>query len=148
MLYKQPDFTSEIDSETFIPPMIRLPQYSSSPDMVLTQQKQGVLDAAHKASQVTPFPQFPMTPPRTEPTGRPLSIPHTENDVQALLPRPQVPFPVQHRAIARSLRAGVIYIPPSMKRHAEPNIADALIACGTLLLLVICVLLLLYYFSV
>ncbi len=146
MLYKRPDFISETDSETFIPPMIRLPQYSSSPDIAPIQQKQDIF-AAHKASQVTPFPQFPMSPPRTEPTGRPLSLPHTENDVQALLPRPQVPFPVQHQAIARSLRVGVTYIPPSMKRHAEPNITDALIACGTLLLLIMCVLLLLYYFS-
>jgi len=147
MLYKQPDFSSETDSENFIPPMIRLPYYLSSSDIVVTQQKQDDLDTAHKALQVMPLPQFPMTPPHTEPIGGPLSIPHTENDVQALLPRPQVPFPVQHQAIARSLRAGVTYIPPSMKRHAEPNLADALIACSTLLLLVMCVLLLLYYFS-
>jgi hypothetical protein len=40
---------------------------------------------------------------------------------------------------------GITYIPKSMTRHKQPTIADALIACATLLLLCLCFLLLLTY---
>jgi hypothetical protein len=51
---------------------------------------------------------------------------------------------MHHHAIARSLRSGVTYIPPSMKRTGEMNMVDAGIACVVLLLFV---LLLYCYFS-
>lgn len=42
---------------------------------------------------------------------------------------------------------GITYIPRSMTRHAQPTVVDALIACGTLVLLCVCVMLFLYYMS-
>lgn len=145
MSYEQPDFITETPSESFMPPMLRLPQISlgTPMPMVVTPQFRRVADTAHMPSQA----QFPVSPPHTEPLSDSFSMPQAEDNERALLPRPQVPFPMQHRAITRSLRSGVTYIPPSMKRHAEPNMIDALTACVILLLLVLCVALLLYYFS-
>ncbi len=140
MTYEKPDFTSESPSERFIPPRIRLPQLSSLPETPLPAEGTRQFQAMPKRVQS----QFIGVPPSTEPLRGSFSISNTEEKKMALLPRPQLPFPIHHRAIARSLRSGVTYIPPSMKRTREMNMVDAVIACVVLLLFM---LLLYYYFA-
>jgi len=57
---------------------------------------------------------------------------------------PVTPFPDATYRNASKI-PGITYIPRSMTRHTEPTVVDALIACGTLILLCLCVLLFLYY---
>ena len=99
-----------------------------------------------RASQMTPFPQTPMTPPLTEPLFWQSSVLPTEQEV-SLLSGPQVPFPTPRLDFSRSLRSGVTYIPRTMTRHEEPGIVDALIACATLITIGLLLLMILYYFS-
>ena len=140
MEYEQPDFTSKSPSERFVPPMLHLPQLSSLPVTPLPGEEARQFQQTPKRAQF----QFITAPPHTEPLRGSSSIPNIEENGTALLPRPQLPFPMHHRAIARSLRSGVTYIPPSMKRNREMNMVDAVIACVALLLFM---LLLYYYFS-
>ena len=140
MKYEQPDFTRESPSERFVPPMLHLPQLSSLPATPLPTEETRQFQQTPRRVQS----QFITTPPHTEPLRGSSSIPNTEENGTALLPRPQVPFPMHHRAIARSLRSGLTYIPPSMKRNKEMNMVDAVIACVALLLFM---LLLYFYFT-
>ncbi len=140
MKYEQPDFTRESPSERFMPPMLRLPQLSSLPITPLPGEETRQFQQTPRRVQS----QFITAPPHTEPLRGSSLILNTEESETALLPTPQVPFPMHHRAIARSLRSGVTYIPPSLKRNREMNMVDAVIACVALLLFI---LLLYYYFS-
>ena len=142
MKNEQPDFTPETSSERFVPPMLHLPQLLLLPETPIRTQ---ATRQFQRITKNTPLVSHPRVLPHTEPLKNAISIPTTEDHS---LPKPQLPFPIHHRAIASSLRAGVTYIPASMQRRSEPNMIDALIACATLLLLVICVMLLFYYFSV
>ena len=151
----QPTFRIETLSDGDTSPQVSLlrlslPQVTPA-QVIATRQHSHAVNTLHPqpVSQITPFPQAPMTPPLVEPLTLQSLVLQTKKDASSssLLSGPQVPFPTPRFDFSRSLRTGVTYIPRSMTRHKEPNIADALIACGTLVLIGLFVLMLLYYFS-
>ena len=153
----QSNVTSETRSTEGVPsviclPRLSLPQVTPAQVIAKRQHSHASLEPSVydlPAPQTTPFPQTPMTPPLTEPLGGQISVLQAKKDISSvsLLSVPQLPFPTPRIDFSQSLRAGVTYIPRSMTRHKEPNILDALIACGTLLLIGLFILMLLYYFS-
>lgn len=154
----QSNATSETRSAEGVPSVICLPRLSVpqvTPAQVIAKRQHShaslepsVYDVS--ASQTTPFPQTPMPPPLTEPLGGQASVLQTQEDISSasLLSGPQLPFPTPRIDFSQSLRSGVTYIPRSMTRHKEPNVLDALVACGTLVLIGLFILMLLYYFSI
>ncbi len=151
----QPNFHSETQpngdtSPKVLLPFLSLPQVTPA-QVIAKRQHSHVTVASHlqSVSQTTPFPQTPITPLLTEPLSKQPTTLQTKKDESSLslLSGPQVPFPTPHVDFSRSLRSGVTYIPRSMTRQKEPNVVDALIACGTLVLIGLFVLMLLYYFS-
>ncbi len=151
----QPTFRIETLSDGDTSPQVSLPRLSlpqvTPAQVIAKRQHSHAVSTLHlqPVSQRTPFPQAPMTPPLVEPLTRQSAVLQTKRDVSSLslLSGPQVPFPTPRLDFSRSLRGGITYIPRSMTRHKEPNIADALIACGTLVLIGLFILMLLYYFS-
>ena len=132
-------------------PRLSLPQVTPA-QVIAKRQHSHVVSAPplQPVAQTTPFPQTPVTPPLAEPLTWQSSVLQTKKDASSvsLLSGPQVPFPTPRFDFSHSLRAGVTYIPRSMTRHKEPNVVDALIACGTLVLIALFILMLLYYFSI
>ena len=151
----QPKFRIETlpDGDIFpsVPlPRLSLPQVTPAQVIATRQHSQaGTTPLLQPEGQTTPFPQTPMTPLLAEPLTWQSSVLQTKKDASSasLLSGPQVPFPTPRFDFSHSLRAGITYIPRSMTRHKEPNVADALIACGTLLLIGLFIIMLLYYFS-
>jgi len=153
----QPNASSETHSVEDTSSVIHLPQLSLpqvTPAQVIAKRQHShaslvpsVYDVS--APRATPFPQTPVTPPLTEHVSKQASALQTKKDISSvsLLSGPQLPFPTPRFDFSRSLRAGATYIPRSMTRHKEPNVVDALIACGTLVLIGLFILMLLYYFS-
>ncbi len=149
----QPDFCIEtLPDEDIFPnvPRLSLPQIMPA-QVIATRQHShaGATPPLQAVAQATPFPQTPMTPLLTEPLTWQSSVLQTKKNASSvsLLSGPQVPFPTPRFDFSHSLRAGVTYIPRTMTRHKEPNVVDALIACGTLVLIGLFILMLLYYFS-
>ena len=131
-------------------PRLSLPQVTPAQVIARRQHSHAVTpQSLQPVVQITPFPQTPMTPLIVEPLTWQSSLLQTKpgTSTVSLLSGPQVPFPTPRFDFSRSLRAGVTYIPRSMTRHKEPNVVDALIACGTLVLIGLFVMMLLYYFS-
>ena len=151
----QPNFRiepvpDEDTSSGVLLPFLSLPQVTPAQVIAKRQHSHAVsTPQLQPASQIPPFPQAPITPPLAEPLTRQSSVLHTKKDAStaSLLSGPQVPFPTPRFDFSHSLRAGVTYIPRSMTRHKEPNVVDALVACGTLVLIGLFILMLLYYFS-
>jgi len=153
MKNSQPDFRIETlpDGDVFPGvPRLSLPQIMPA-QVIAKRQHSHAVRAPHLQSveHTTPFPQTPMTPPVAELLTWQSSVLQTKKNASSvsLLSGPQVPFPTPRFDFSHSLRAGVTYIPRSMTRHKEPNVVDALIACGTLVLIGFFILMLLYYFS-
>ena len=150
--------TSETYSTEETPSVICLPRLSLpqvTPAQVIAKHQHSLaslepLDYNIPVQQITLFPQTPVTPPLTEPLREHMPVPQKQKRYASasLLSGPQVPFPTPRFDFSQSLRSGVTYIPRSMTRHKEPNIFDALIACGTLVLIALFILMLLYYFSI
>ncbi len=152
MKYLQPD--SETPEEYTLP-LLRLPQVTPAQVIAKRQHYEALMMQAQILPKTPPFLQTPVTPPHTE------SLPRAESvETQQALPRytqterskntpsmQEVMFSTTPLDFSRSLRAGITYIPPTMKRHKEPDMTDALIACGTLLFIGLFLLLLLYYVS-
>jgi hypothetical protein len=131
-------------------PRLSLPQVVPAQVSAKLHHTHGVTTQSFQSeAQITPFPQTPMTPLLTEHLTVQSSVLQTKKNVSSLslLSGPQVPFPTPRLDFSRSLRSGITYIPRSMTRHKEPTMADALIACGTLVLMSLFILMLLYYFS-
>lgn len=131
-------------------PYLSLPQVTPAQVIAKRQHSHATIAPHLQLSlQITPFPQTPVTPMLAEPLTRHSAVLQTKNDASSLslLSGPQVPFPTPRFDFSHSLRSGVTYIPRSMTRQKEPNVVDALIACGTLLLIGLFILMLLYYFS-
>ncbi len=151
----QPNFRIETLSEEDTSPRVLLPYLSLpqvTPAQVIAKRQHShatIASNLQSVSQTTPFPQTPVTPLLTEPLSKQAAVLQTKKDASSIsLPSvPQVPFPTPRFDFSRSLRSGVTYIPRSMTRQKEPNVVDALIACGTLVLIGLFVLMLLYYFS-
>ncbi len=139
------------DEDTFPSvPRLSLPQVTPAQIIAKRQHSHVVsVPLLQPVAQTTPFPQTPITPPLAEPLTWQSSVLQTKKNVPSvsLLSGPQVPFPTPRFDFSHSLRAGVTYIPRSMTRHKEPNVVDALIACGTLVLIALFIMMLLYYFS-
>ena len=149
----QPTFCSEtLPNGDTVPsvPRLSLPQIAPT-QVIAKRQHFHAFSTPHLqlAAQTTPFPQTPITPPLGEPLIQQSLVSQMKKDVSSasLLSGPQVPFPTPRIDFSRSLRSGVTYIPRSMTRHKEPNVIDALIACGTLVLIGLFIFMLLYYFS-
>ena len=104
------------EQETIALPTLRLPQ---------------VLPSKVPRSPVLPAPQ-------TLPPDTLSQLYHMPN-------APVTPRPNEFYDSRRGMLTGVTYIPRSMDRHAQPTLVDALIACGTLVLLFFCLLLFLYF---
>ena len=149
----QPKFRIETlpDGDTFPSvPRLSLPQVTPAQVIARRQHSHAVIpQSLQPVAHMTPFPQTPMTPLLAEPLTWQSSVLQTKKNAPSvsLLSGPQVPFPTPRFDFSHSLRAGVTYIPRSMTRHKEPNVVDALIACGTLALIGLFILMLLYYFS-
>ena len=144
--------STEDTSSVICLPRLSLPQVTPAQVIAKRQHSDTSLVPSlydNYALQTVTFPQTPVTPPLTEPFGTQASVLQTKKDMSSvsLLSGPQLPFPTPRFDFSHSLRAGVTYIPRSMTRHKEPNMLDALIACGTLVLIGLFILMLLYYFS-
>ncbi len=120
---------------TMLVPRLSLPQVASAQEKAVQQHSSGTLLQQVLPQQAVPFLQTPVTPPLIEP-------------LTLQSPVRQVPFSTPRLDLSRSLRSGITYIPASMQRHNEPGIADALVACATLIVIALLLLMLLYYFSV
>jgi hypothetical protein len=142
-------FTEELTPLILHLPLLSLPQVTPA-QLMARRQRYDV--QMMDIPQTTPFPQTPMPSPAlyTESLSVQVPFPTPQTDIaSAAVPLvPLQPSPTPQLEFSQSLRAGVTVIPRSMIRHDEPTVVDALIACGTLLLLGLFVLLLLYYFSV
>ena len=149
----QPKFRIETlpDGDTFPGvPRLSLPQITPAQVIATRQHSHAVsIPLPQPVPQTTPFPQTPMTPMVAEPLTCQSSVLQTKKDESSvsLLSVPQVPFPTPRIDFSHSLRAGITYIPRSMTRKEEPDVVDALIACGTLVLISLFILMLLYFFS-
>ncbi len=157
MKNSQPDPVIETFVEEFTPSMLHLPRLSlpqvTPAQLMARRQRYSVqmVDIPF-TPQTTPFPQTPTPTPSlyTESLSAHIPFPTPQTNIIAsasVSTASHQPSPTPRLDFSQSLRAGVTVVPRSMIRHSEPTVVDALIACGTLLLLGLFIVLLLYYFS-
>ena len=134
--------------DTVALPALRLPQVAPS-HVIATRQRSRTLVSRMYSQTGMPTRALKTKLPRQRQSTSMDNM--YETKVRPLSPLPQgignIPVtPVPDNTYYQRLGKlhGITYIPRSMTRQ-EPTIIDALIACGTLILICVCVMLFLYY---
>ena len=146
MEYLQPSAKYETPTQEYALPLLRLPQVT--PAQVIAKRQRYEALTTQVLPNTPSFSPTPLTPPYAEPSQSPRTFPafseKQDEQKHAVCAEAALPFSTASVDFSQSLRARVTYIPPSMTRHKEPTMADALLACGTLLFICLFLLLLLY----
>lgn len=136
------------EQDTVALPVLRLPQVA--PSQVIATRQRSLTPVPNVQSRVVMHPRSPMVKRQRPVQPASTKSLHEAPSVQ-LTPRPYgidntpvTPLPDNPLYQKVSKLHGITYIPRSMTRQ-EPTVVDALIACGTLILMCVCVILFLYY---
>ena len=144
-----PDMVELIaEQDTLALPSLRLPQVA--PSHVIAMRQRSLTPAPNVQSRVVMHVRSPRVKRQRPVQPASTKSLHEAPSVQ-LTPRPYgigntpvTPIPDNPLYQKVSKLHGITYIPRSMTRQ-EPTVVDALIACGTLILICVCVVLFLYY---
>ena len=139
-----------VAQDTLALPALNLPQVAPSQVIAMRQRSLTPTPLPYVPTRATISPRLPMVQQQKSVQPVSGSNPYSTN-VAPLTPRPQTigmapitPMPDNASYRRVSKLNGITYIPRSMKRQ-EPTVVDALVACGTLILICLCVMLFLYY---